>query len=73
VHAFGFRTIELTVHDTRTSAHDLHIAVAQHRAVAHAVLVRQGAFEHIRDDFHIAVTVRIEAAACLYMVIIDDT
>ena len=40
----------------------LDIAVAQHRSVAHAVLVLQRAVEHVGNDFHVAVSVSAETA-----------
>jgi hypothetical protein len=60
-------------------AHALHVAGADHaavgstgRSVAHAVLVRQLAAEHVADDFHVAVAVRSEAGAGGDAVFVDD-
>ena len=41
-------------------------------AVAHAVLVRQRAFEHVADDLHVAVAVGAEAGAGGDAVLVDD-
>jgi hypothetical protein len=58
--------VELAVHHAAAGAHALHVAGADHAgrlAIAHAVLVRQLAREHIADDLHVAVAMRAEAAA----------
>ena len=47
--------------DAGARAHALHVAGADHRARAHAVLVRERALEHVGDDLHVAVPVRAEA------------
>jgi hypothetical protein len=54
VHRFGLRCVVLAVADSRTRAHALHVADSDNRARARAVFVRQSAFEHIRDNFHVA-------------------
>ena len=41
-------------------------------AIAHAVLVRQRAFEHVADDLHVAVAMRAEAGASGDAVFVDD-
>jgi hypothetical protein len=41
-------------------------------AVAHAVLVRQRAVEHVADDLHVAVAVGAEAGAGGDAVLVDD-
>ena len=52
-------------------AHALHIARNDAGTVAHVVFVRQRAFEHVADDFHVAVAVGAEAAAGQYAVLVD--
>jgi len=65
--------VELTVHHAFASAHALHIAGGNAFDVAHAVLVRQFAREHIADDFHVAVAVRAKARSGGDAVFVDDT
>jgi hypothetical protein len=72
--------VELAVSHAAARAHALHVAgpddslrrIAVGAAGAHAVLVRQRAFEHVADDFHVAVAVRPEAAAGGNAVLVDD-
>ena len=49
--------------DAGAGAHALDIAGVDGRAVAHAVLVRKAAFEHVADDLHIPMPVRTEPLA----------
>jgi len=72
--------VELAVAHAGAGAHALHVAGADHAghcgtgfAVAHAVLVRQRAVEHIADDLHVAVAVCAEASAGGDAVFVDDT
>ncbi len=71
--------VELAVAHAGAGAHPLHVAGTDHarvgaarRAVAHAVLVRQLAAEHVADDLHVAVAVRAEAGAAGDAVLVDD-
>jgi Arc/MetJ family transcription regulator len=71
--------VELAVQHAGAGAHALHVAgqddagvCAAGRAVAHAVLVRQRAVEHITDDLHVAMAVRAEAGARRDAVVVDD-
>src|SRR5664280_223597 len=73
------RVVELAVLHAAPGAHALHVARpddAGRRALAatgaHAVFVRQLAFEHIADDFHIAMAVRAEAASGRDAILVDD-
>ncbi|MCY1365470.1 hypothetical protein D9M69_523160 [compost metagenome] len=69
---FGVRTrVELGVHHATAGAHPLHVAGHDGRAAAHAVLVRDRAVQHVRDDLHVAVSVRPEAAAGGDAVVVD--
>src|SRR5450631_3369308 len=61
VHDIVFGVIEFAVAYAGTSAHALHITRANHRAVAHAVLVLECALENITDDFHVLMPMRTEA------------
>ncbi|KAG0768036.1 hypothetical protein G6F22_017554 [Rhizopus arrhizus] len=63
--------VELGVHHTAASAHPLHVAGLDGRTAAHAVLVRNGAVQHIGDDLHVPMAVRAEAAAGSNAVVID--
>ncbi|MNJ74708.1 hypothetical protein D3C77_716860 [compost metagenome] len=58
--------------DAGTSTHHLHITGLGAALVAQVVLVADGAFTHISDDFHVAVRVRREAAACRNQVVVPD-
>ena len=71
MHALSRRGIELAVAHTGARAHALHVAWTDGRAVAHAVLVLERAFQHIGDDFHVAVAVRAEALPRLDLVVVD--
>jgi hypothetical protein len=64
--------VELAMAHAGARAHALHVAVTQHRAVAHAVLVFQGAAEDVGEDLHVLVAVRAEALAALHAVFVDD-
>src|SRR5579859_2148150 len=63
MHWFGFRGVELTVSHAGPCAHVLNVAWLYHRTVAHAVAVLQRAFEHVGDDFHVAVGMHRESAS----------
>lgn len=54
-----------------TGVHVLDVARADHPAVAHGVLVLEGAAEHVRDDLHVAVRVHSEAHAGHDEVVVD--
>jgi hypothetical protein len=71
VHGLAARGVLLAVHHAAASAHSLHVAGADHRAVAHVVFVLQGALEHVGDDLHVAVPVGGEAAAGANGVVVD--
>ena len=57
------RGVELAVADAAAGAHVLHVAAAQHGAVALAVAVRERAVDHVGHDLHVLVAVRAEARA----------
>src|SRR5258706_6795944 len=57
--------------DAGAGPHALHIARPDHRAIAHRITVRELAFEHVAQDFHVAVAVRAEALARLHAVLVD--
>ena len=71
MHEIVLRRIEFAVHDAGARAHALHVARLDDRTGAHAVLVLQRAFQHVADDFHIAVAVRAETHARLHAVFVD--
>ncbi len=65
--------VELAVAHARARAHALHVAGVDHRPVAHGVLVREAAFEHVADDLHVAMAVGAEAlASYCHAVFVDD-
>ena len=63
--------VELAVPDPRARAHALNLAGQDRGDLAHAVLVRQRAVEHIADDLHVAVAVRAETGARCNPVLVD--
>jgi hypothetical protein len=71
VHPLARRRVELAVRDAGAGRHVLNLARADHRAVAHAVLVLERALEDPRQDLHVAVRVRAEALAGLHEVLVD--
>ena len=65
--------VELAVLHTGTGAHALHVTRRDALDVAHAVLVRQLAAEHVADDFHVAVAMGAKTPARSNPVFIDHT
>src|SRR5258706_9712460 len=63
--------VGLAVLHAASGAHALHVARHDGRTVAHRVLVRERAFEHVADDLHVSVAVRAEAGARLDAVLVD--
>src|SRR5438552_6962333 len=57
----------------RARAHSLQVARDDDRAIAHAVLVLERAFEDPGDDLHVAVAMGAEAFARLDGAVVDDT
>ena len=66
------RMVELAVLHTPPGAHALHIARRNALDVAHAVLVRQVAGQHIADDFHVAVAMCAKAGTGCNAIFVDD-
>lgn len=73
VHRFGLRRVELAVANAGARRHALHVAGSDHRAVAHRVAVLERAIEHVRDNLHVTMAVRAEAAARLHAILVEDT
>ncbi|MNP34237.1 hypothetical protein D3C76_1275130 [compost metagenome] len=71
VHGPRIRVVVLAMRHAAAGAHQLHIAGTDHRAGAQGVLVFQRAFEHIGENFHVAVRVLAEAFAGGHAVIVD--
>ena len=69
----GWAGIEFTVRDTATGAHELNLARLKHAAIAHAVLVLQHAFQHIAENFHVAMRMRAKALTGVNTIIVDDS
>src|SRR5690606_10389268 len=67
------RVIEFAVPHAAAGAHALHVTGRNALDVAHAVLVRQIALQHIADDFHVAVTMGTETGAWRDAIFIDHT
>src|SRR3546814_7444586 len=60
------------MHDPGARRHHLDVAGLGPALVAELVAVGDGAFPHIGDDFHVAVRVRVEAAAGTDGVVVPD-
>jgi hypothetical protein len=54
-------------------AHALYVTGPNGGAIAHRVLVRKFAIEHIADDFHIPMCVRTEPRPGLHTILVDDS
>src|SRR5258705_4847908 len=72
MHRLLFRVIELAVPNAGARRHHLHVARADHRPGADAVLMLQRALQHIGDDLHVAMPMGVESAAGLDPVLVDD-
>src|SRR5437762_14013761 len=72
VERFGAAGIELTVRDAASRAHELNLAGLEHAAVAHTVLVLQRAFQHVTEDFHVAVRMRAKALSGRDAIVVND-
>src|SRR6266403_3165066 len=57
----ALRCILLTVSDSSPGRHRLYVSWPNDGAIPHAVLMFERTFEDIRDDLHVAVTMRGEA------------
>ena len=68
----ALRMVELAVLDAAARAHALHVAGRDAFDIAHAVLVRQVARQHIADDFHVLVAMRAKAGFGRDAVFVDD-
>ena len=72
VRAVPVAGIERAVTHPSARAHALHVARSDGRAVAHRVLVRKFALEHVADDLHVTMPVRAEARSRRHPILIDD-
>ena len=63
--------IELAVSHARARAHTLHVTRRNAAHVAHAVLVRQIAFQDVTDDFHVLVAMRAKTSAGRHAILVD--
>ena len=70
--AFGLRGIDLAVLDAAARAHDLNLARLELRMIAHAVLMLDGTFKDVGEDFHILMAMRRKAHAGSHQILIDD-
>ena len=71
MHRVALRVIELAVTDAGSGRHDLHVAWADDRAGAKAVLVLEGAFQDVGDDLHVPMAVGIKAGGGFDAIFID--
>src|SRR5215469_2638767 len=72
VHRMGAGRVELAVRDAGAGAHALHVAGADHRAVAHGITVFELTRQDVGEDLHVAVAVLAETLARRDAVVIDD-
>ena len=73
VEHLGFGRIKLAVRDAAPCTHHLDLTRSEHSSVPHAVLVLDGAVDHITEDLHVAVRVSGESAARRNVVLIDHS
>src|ERR1700730_10028224 len=71
VHRLGLRVVEFAVANAGACRHDLHVARPDHRPGADAVLVLERAFEHVGNDFHVAMPMSPEPLAGADPVFVD--
>src|SRR5438128_5442935 len=67
----GLRRIGLTVTNTSPRAHALSVARTDDRSVAHAVLVREAAFEDVSNDLHVTMWMHGKTPAGSDPVLVD--
>ena len=67
------RRIRFTVSHARAGAHSLRVASPDNRSVANAVAMRQGSFQDVGHDLHIAMPVGRKSIFRLHNVFIDHT
>src|SRR5262249_14608271 len=72
VHRITLRRVELAVEHPGSCGHPLHLARADHGAGPHAVSVLERARNDVREDLHVAVSMRAEARAGRHGVLVDD-
>src|SRR5947208_3175541 len=72
MHEVAVGGVVFAVAYARARAHALHVARADHRSGPDRVLVGETTFEHVTDDFHVAVPVGAETLARLHAVFVDD-
>ena len=63
--------VVLRVTNSGTRAHDLELARRNLLFIPHAVLVLNGPFQHVGQNFHIFMRMGTEALACINHVVID--
>jgi len=67
----GFQVV-LGMADAGAGAHDLNVARLGAPLVAQTVLMRDGTFTHIGDDFHVGVRMQRETRARLDGIVVPD-
>src|SRR5215510_4624041 len=73
MHELSLGVIPLAVNDSAARRHCLHFVGPENVAFACAVAMAQSALEHIRNDFHVAVSVRPEAFAGRDSIVVEHT
>ena len=68
---FRVAWVVLRVTNPGTRAHDLELTRRHLLFIPHAVLVLNGPFQHVGQDFHVLVRMGSEALACINHVVID--
>src|SRR3984957_17413871 len=71
VHRLAVRGVELAVLYAAARAHALHVARADGGTVAHRILVRQAARQHVCQYLHVAMSMRAEARPRQHAVLVD--
>ena len=72
MHRLRAAGVEFAVADAGARAHALHVPRPDHGSGAEAVLVLEFAGDDVRDDLHVAVTVRRKTRAGCDLIVVDD-
>src|SRR5207302_9860750 len=70
-HCLALRAIKLAVTHTRAGRHRLHVAALDDTLAAGGVLMGEGTFNDIADDFHVTMTMGGKAGIGRHAIVID--
>jgi len=72
MHRLGLRRVELAVYDSGAGRHRLDRVRPDDMPLAHAVLMREAAFEDVTDNLHVAMGVGAKTLPRSYTIVVDD-